>query len=1324
MTGSGQRVALLIATSSYVDTKLGKLRAPAGEAEQLKETLDEQGDFDRVEVLRNESKRGIEGAIETAFSAAGPADLVLLYLSCHGVKNDRGDLLFAACNTELDELEATAVSSSFIHSQLRRSQAGAKLLLLDCCYSGAFSRSLVPKSSTHIDLHQLASRGTYIITATSSAEYAFEGDHVTSSMPGPSSVFTRALLAGIRTGEADADRDGLITADELYNYVFRELGELQTPSREAHTSGDLPVARTGAASRAKIRDAPPAPAIDDSLGALLTSTAAKRNGPAGTTLRIPVGLQSSADPRTPFFINLTEPEDHWSVTGPAQSGKSQFLRTLLLSLIADSDPSEVQIHVVDSENRFSDFAEFAHVAEVAGPEERERIEQTIRTADQAIPGRRSLFRENKLGSAFDFRTARRNRDLPLGAILPDIFLVIDRWETFADENPELAERIAPIADRGTHFGIHFLVATRFWESLPRTLSAHLRGWVDLSTAQPFSSDEHGQTAISPRGAFQVAAPTWKHSEHATPRQSKTSLVEAIQRCTRPEGLETAPNPSRVLELEQGTDTHTARRTPEHSEWLRTPIGVDAFGRKVELDLNASGDSARGRHGMIIGSTGSGATQTLNSVLRLLMASHAPADLNIALLRGPYNAYADLPRTSHIVLSPDSPRFEGPRLAGPHLLDLHREIIRREHDAVTEPALVVAIHNFTDLVGFTDLTSNADDNLQRLREILLRGPTVGLRVLLHGGVAAVDADPTLLEFCDFQIVHHIRGSNVPSLPTPAATDVPGIGYLKERTHTPLKFRSWDPDQGAWWLLTPRSESNAGKPFPLHSPLASPFTLNHVLGTLARTSRGLSAPDYDSAANVPVGLVDAFHRGKIETLTVPVTDNIKITGPDSGGKGFLARSLVLSMTLTRTPEELRFFFISNTRHASCAEVFNDLPHVGATASAETSEREFAYTTVRYLRDLLAFRCADTSHADTHDDVIVVIEQWHELRVREPELVDDLRRLARDGSEHRIHVVCSSAAQPAEDDFQELFGTHIHLHGEPPGTGTIEGLRLRVALPWIDRGAHESPQEATRRVAQNIASSWPGQRATGPSLPPTSVTYQEAAALGSPHMVLGLSAHVDGWETVDLHQTPHLLCLGERESGKTNFLRLVLHEIRRTHNTGNYRVAILDPKRDLLGDVARSDCNYAAVGADITQELERILQELQERIAAQQQGLTETWNDLFLVLSDFELLSEQSTLAIGYQLPRAVLSRLARVVDKGAEVGLHLVVTRNSVNVGNALEEGLLGQMRSAGCATIVLSTDARESPLVPGIRAQEQPPGRGHCVLPNHMSMIQLARVATS
>ena len=61
-----------------------------------------------------------------------------------------------------------------------------------------------------------------MLTASRGSEYSFEGEPVAGSeMPG--SVFTSALVQGIRSGAADVDRDGFISVDDAYEYAFDQL---------------------------------------------------------------------------------------------------------------------------------------------------------------------------------------------------------------------------------------------------------------------------------------------------------------------------------------------------------------------------------------------------------------------------------------------------------------------------------------------------------------------------------------------------------------------------------------------------------------------------------------------------------------------------------------------------------------------------------------------------------------------------------------------------------------------------------------------------------------------------------------------------------------------------------------------------------------------------------------------------------------------------------------------------------------------------------------------------------------------------------------------
>jgi uncharacterized caspase-like protein len=76
-------------------------------------------------------------------------------------------------------------------------------------------------------------RGRVVLTASRSTEYSFEGDPIAHG-PAAGSVFTTALAEGMRTGAADTNSDGTISADEAFDYACQQVrahGSNQTPQR-------------------------------------------------------------------------------------------------------------------------------------------------------------------------------------------------------------------------------------------------------------------------------------------------------------------------------------------------------------------------------------------------------------------------------------------------------------------------------------------------------------------------------------------------------------------------------------------------------------------------------------------------------------------------------------------------------------------------------------------------------------------------------------------------------------------------------------------------------------------------------------------------------------------------------------------------------------------------------------------------------------------------------------------------------------------------------------------------------------------------------------
>jgi hypothetical protein len=247
---SGARSALIVATYQYDDPRLSMLRAPERDAEALAEVLGDAaiGGFD-VRTVVNQPAHVISVEVAEFFAHRHVGDVLLVHFSCHGVKDDSGDLFLAATDTRMDLLEATAVSSGYVNRAMTRSRSGCVVLLLDCCYAGAFARGMTRAGSDVDVTDRFGGRGRAVITASTALQFAFEGTELSAGdlvEPGPS-VFTRALVDGLRSGEADRNSDGIVSLDELYAHVHDEVTRAnpdQTPQKWLFdVAGDLHVAR-------------------------------------------------------------------------------------------------------------------------------------------------------------------------------------------------------------------------------------------------------------------------------------------------------------------------------------------------------------------------------------------------------------------------------------------------------------------------------------------------------------------------------------------------------------------------------------------------------------------------------------------------------------------------------------------------------------------------------------------------------------------------------------------------------------------------------------------------------------------------------------------------------------------------------------------------------------------------------------------------------------------------------------------------------------------------------------------------------------------------
>jgi hypothetical protein len=266
-----RKLALLLGNSTY-GPGLPPLEKPDADIAALAKVLADPaiGGFDEVKPLLDATSATARLEVARFFARRSPEDLLLLYFSGHGLRDDRGGLYLAAQDTEADLLTGTAVPAAFISYEMDNCRSRRQILILDCCYSGAFERGAKGPAANPANAFTGNGLGRFVLTASDSTQLAWED--VAANSKGGLSVFTRHLVAGLESGEADLDGDGFISVDELYDYVYARVVEenpRQTPGKStSKQQGEIFLARNPSGPKPRQLPAELMQALDHPLAAV------------------------------------------------------------------------------------------------------------------------------------------------------------------------------------------------------------------------------------------------------------------------------------------------------------------------------------------------------------------------------------------------------------------------------------------------------------------------------------------------------------------------------------------------------------------------------------------------------------------------------------------------------------------------------------------------------------------------------------------------------------------------------------------------------------------------------------------------------------------------------------------------------------------------------------------------------------------------------------------------------------------------------------------------------------------------------------------------
>ena len=230
------KYALIIGNTEYIDPGLAELTAPGKDTEDFARILKAKDfcAFDDVKILFNQLSSSVIESIDEFFDQRKPDDMLILYFSGHGVRDEMGSLYLAVKNTIRSRLRSTAIRTDYIREAMDQSRSKRQVLILDCCNSGAFPQGTKAEVGGMMGMTRaFQGYGRFVLTASDATQFAWEGDKVIGQTE--NSLFTHFLVKGLE-GEADSDGDGKITVDELYDYAYDQISRVtpkQTPTKSS-----------------------------------------------------------------------------------------------------------------------------------------------------------------------------------------------------------------------------------------------------------------------------------------------------------------------------------------------------------------------------------------------------------------------------------------------------------------------------------------------------------------------------------------------------------------------------------------------------------------------------------------------------------------------------------------------------------------------------------------------------------------------------------------------------------------------------------------------------------------------------------------------------------------------------------------------------------------------------------------------------------------------------------------------------------------------------------------------------------------------------------
>jgi len=499
----------------------------------------------------------------------------------------------------------------------------------------------------------------------------------------------------------------------------------------------------------------------------------------------------------PLEVDLVSDGPHGLLAGTTGSGKSELLRTLVVSLAATVDPDRLNFVLVDYKggSAFDACARLPHTVGVVTDLDGHLARRALTCLEAELRYREELLRRSGVS---DISQHVRGNDAPP---LPRLLVVIDEFAALAKELPDFLTALVDVAQRGRSLGVHLLLATQrpggvvgdgIRANTNLRISLRVQDHADSvdvvgsPAAAGIGRHQPGRGLLR-RGPGEIIAFQAAHvsGRGAVDREAVTAAPFVFAHEQPPPGVATTGGDEGPDDLEVLVDAINAASNAldlgePRSPWP-DPLPTEIL--RADLDTSHPGDSSRpleiafgladephrqrlvpARWGpedgnlLLFGLRGSGTSTALATLAVGLAERASPDEVHVYVidfddqLLGPL---ADLPHVGAVIAATDRERQV--RL----LRRLHHEVQERRRALAANPAALA--RSATEVVfidGFAGLAAAFDDPgdlgiKAMLTRVIADGPGVGIVVVatakqptdIPGQIASLTAAKLVFRLAD-------------------------------------------------------------------------------------------------------------------------------------------------------------------------------------------------------------------------------------------------------------------------------------------------------------------------------------------------------------------------------------------------------------------------------------------------------------------------------------------------------------------------------------------------------------------------------------------------